>query len=434
MASGPLFFGLRYRTLTSTTFFSSAKTHRYDFSAASRTAGPRLDVSMLDLLAPAFCVLEVRFAELDQDGGGTLSFEELHSELLRSNFVNGDKLEELFESVDKTKTGVLGFADFTSLVYAFLFKYKNVGDLLFTDPDDARVVKAVLVFLENAMSTYDMDRNRKLDRGEIYQFFQDTWPGVIQSKVLDEALAQLCGDQAAKIEATFPEFMLILYAVTAKSPGSTVKGTYIKDNSRCLKSSSVPGKGENSALWIRIENAFKILELDFDMLDADHDGLLSVKEIYNAIPSTKTGQERSDFMARLSSKLECVQAQYSRQMDFFEYMFLGLIVTRDGSYTDLQPKSKNAAVVKKFFMLMHESYSNFDADKNNRLTYNEVEAMFSASFGEVSPKLKDAFHEFKLKDSGEAALDLARFFQMLYVLVKPDGAFNPSVYHPVKMV
>jgi Ca2+-binding EF-hand superfamily protein len=390
----------------------------------------------IELLAPAFCVLEDRFAELDRDGGGSLSFEELHAELLKSNFVHGDKLEELFQRVDKVKTGVLGFADFLSLVYTFLFRYKKVGTLLFTDKDDAHVVVSVLSFLEKAMSMYDADMNRTLDRDEIFSFFQDTWHAAVQSRVLDEALAQLYGDQASQIQATFTDYVFIVYTVAAKMPGTTVKGTYLTDSD--YKSNRfVAGKGEKSALWTLFENAFKILELDFEQLDEDHDGLLAVTEIYNAIPRTKTGAERSEFVARFSSKLECVKAQYSRQLDFFEYMFLGHIMTRDSSYLDLNPNSKNAAVVKKFFMLVHECFNTFDADKNNRLTYDEVRDMFTASFGEVTPKLKATFDMYKFKDGhtkGQEALDLAQFFKLLYVLVKPDGHFNPSLYNPVKII
>ena len=62
-----------------------------------------------------------------------------------------------------------------------------------------------------------------------------------------------------------------------------------------------------------------------------------------------------------------------RTLDFYEFCYLGFMMTQDGAYGDLVELSKDSKIVKKSFIDMHSFYRKYDADGNLRLTYDELE-------------------------------------------------------------
>jgi Ca2+-binding EF-hand superfamily protein len=396
-------------------------------------------MTLFDDLDGAFLVVEQRFSTIDRDGGGTLSFEELHAELLKDNFEYGDKLAELFVSVDRKKEGALHFPDFMALLYMFVSQYGAV-DTIVRNPADALKVGAAIQFMEQAMLEFDGDRDRKLSSAEVYAFFNKNWPEALEHQVVQKVLHQMFGEiPCTSIAVSLRDFMHILYAVTAMAPQTRLQGTYLVGRTAAAPVGLVPqGRPEQSPLWIRLENAFQVLEMDFKLFDVNKDGLVDVRHIYNVIPAT-TPSERELCMSRIQSKLPYVglgaQAQGS-SLDFFQYVLLGMYMTQDGSYLDLQPSSTNASVVKRCFMDLNGAYRHFDADKNDWLTADEIVALFRHCFGHgTHPSLQPAFEHFQYNPmphaGGQPALDRIRYIKVLYVIIRPQGAYNPAVAQPM---
>jgi Ca2+-binding EF-hand superfamily protein len=378
----------------------------------------------------AFVVLEQRFRAIDQDGGGTLSFEELHAELLKDKFEYGDVLAEMFRSVDISNRGALDFRGFMVLLWSF-FDKSGFVNAIFPDPYDAQAVTGVLGFMRNVMLKFDADRDFVLSVTEVFAFFNQHWSEVLQAMVLQRVLEEMYG-QNPTASVSLPDFMYILYAVTASSKEATLKGTYLIGRGVAAGFAPAHIRPEQSHLWIQLENAFIVLEVDFQLFDLDKDGLVHVENIYNVIP-TASVPERYRFIARMQAKL--AQGRIGNQLDFFEYMLLGMLMTQDGSYSDLQPNSTNAGVVKKCFMNLSHNCRQFDADKNNMLTFDEVQNLFRQCFGHVSATLRAAFDRFKfqpMQAEGREALDVLRFFKVLYVMIRPEGCYNPAIFNPVK--
>jgi Ca2+-binding EF-hand superfamily protein len=387
----------------------------------------------------AFQTLEMRFTDIDRDCGGTLSFDELESVLLSSGFTDVDQLRQAFKRVDFDGNGTLDFAEFMALLYLFLAKTGSVKTV-FTDEKHAHMVACTISYMEKAMSLYDVNKDRRLSVEEITAYFNQQWPDAIHSRVAQQVLMEICNDgKNEKKELNFVQFIHTMYIVAAKMPGTTVEGKYIcRDVSLPRGKGDNPfasGTGERSPLWMGLQDAFKVLEQDFHNFDTDKDGLVRVCDIENGVYMRKT--ERAKFAARLQSKLPHVQAQFSQQLDFFEYMFLAFMMTQDGSYLDLVPKSSNSSMVKKCFIDLYAQYKHFDADSNLRLTYDELQNFFRSLFGTEFPNLRSAFDQFKYSTSaanGREALDMSRFFKLLYALVVPDGTYHPLVYSVAKMI
>ncbi len=361
------------------------------------------------------------------------------SVLLSSGFTDVDQLRQAFKRVDFDGNGTLDFAEFMALLYLFLAKTGSVKSV-FTDEKHSHMVACTISYMEKAMSLYDVNKNSRLSVEEITAYFNQQWPDAIHSRVAQQVLMDICNDgKNEKKEMNFVQFIHTMYTVAAKMPGSTVEGRYI------IRDASLPrGKGDNpftygtgdrSPLWLGLQTAFKVLEQDFQNFDIDKDGLVRISDIETGVYMRKN--DRSKFAARLQSKLPHVQAEFSQQVDFFEYMFLAFLMTQDGSYLDLVPKSINSSLVKRCFIDLYAEYRRFDTDKNMRLTFDELQNFFRALFGAEFPNLRSTFDHFKYSTSaanGREALDMSRFFKLLYALVVPEGTYHPLVYNVAKMI
>mmetsp|Transcript_21421 Transcript_21421/g.49699 ORF Transcript_21421/g.49699 Transcript_21421/m.49699 type:complete len:714 (-) Transcript_21421:279-2420(-) len=396
-------------------------------------AAPK-DASLQSLLHEAFKVLEHRFANFDHDKAETLMYKELERELSMMGFRDGDKLAQIFKRVDFDGNGTLDFSEFLALLYLWAMNEGGDYSAFFRHPTNAAIIKKAFETMETSMLKYDVDRSRKLSIDELDAFFNEQLPQAVKcgayKEIADETFPK--EERAAGGEINFPRFMHMLYMITVKLPGSTIKGLYAKkDDSKSDRFAK--GRGENSHLWQELKGAFKVLEDDFLRFDKDGDHMVDYVEITMGIPATTSNAARLEILSRLEHAFAQVDVDQSRTLDFYEYMYLGFMMTQNGSYHDLVTNSSGSALVKRCFIDLHTYYRFYDQDKNMRLTYDELQKFFVDLFGVVTPKLQDAFNSVKYQSSatqGRDAVDIVRFMKMLYMLVCPNGTFHPTKYEP----
>jgi hypothetical protein len=149
--------------------------------------------------------------------------------------------------------------------------------------------------------------------------------------------------------------MHLLYMVVASMPASKVRGLYIQFRPS-TQDRFAQGRGENSQLWKELRVAFGVLETDFKRFDKDGDQVVDYTEITKGIPPTTSNQARLDVLTRLEYAFLQVDVDGSRTLDFYEYMYLGFMMTQNGSYFDLVQNSTGSAQVKKCFIVLHTYY------------------------------------------------------------------------------
>eukprot|EP00960_Hanusia_phi_P076277 768537-Hanusia_phi.AAC.15 len=388
------------------------------------------DSSLLSLLHESFKIMELRFANYDHDGVGTLMFRELQRELSLVGFTDMEKLEEAFRKIDFDGNGTLDFSEFICLLYFWV----NVGDYsqFFRHPDNAKIVHQAFNLMETSMIRYDADHNRRLSKKELDDFFSEQLPKAVpyyNNIYVSSGLK----DQG---EIKFPAFMYLIYETLCEMPESSISGKYrgisFKPSKAIQGSSAV---GENSEFWKELKVAFSVLEADFVRFDQDKNGFVDYAEITQAIPATRPRYDRLDTLSRLEHAFHQVDLNQDQTLDYFEFCYLCFMMTQNGSYLDLVDQTEGATHVKKAFINIHTCYRSFDADRNNRLTYDEMENFCNAQFGIVPANLQKIFGEIAQKSSsanGQEALDLVRFMKLLYVLVCPTAKFAPHQYSPGK--
>lgn len=74
------------------------------------------------------------------------------------------------------------------------------------------------------------------------------------------------------------------------------------------------------------------------------------------IPATTSNYARLEILSRLEHAFSLVDIDQSRTLDFYEYMYLGFMMTQTGSYHDLVQTSRGSAQVKKCFIDLHKYY------------------------------------------------------------------------------
>mmetsp|Transcript_17739 Transcript_17739/g.44683 ORF Transcript_17739/g.44683 Transcript_17739/m.44683 type:complete len:584 (-) Transcript_17739:108-1859(-) len=286
--------------------------------------------------------------------------------------------------------------------------------------------------MEKCMLTYDADRSRRLHASELDAFFQQQLPQAVQCGAYGKALDELfpAEDRRAGKELNFPNFMFMLYQVSCKLPGASIKGRYA---AKPKVDPFAAGVGEKSVLWQELQGAFQVLEDDFVRFDRNGDKVVDYTEITMGIPNTTSNAARLEILSRLEHAFSQVDLDQSRSLDFYEYMYLGFMMTQSGSYNDLA-NSNGSTIVKRCFIDIHTNYRKYDADRNLRLTWDELERFSKDLFGVVPPELPKAFSQVKYQSSatqGRDAVDVVRLMKLLYMLVCPQGKFHPSVYDAV---
>ena len=109
------------------------------------------------------------------------------------------------------------------------------------------------------------------------------------------------------------------------------------------------------------------------------------------------------------------------------------MMTQNGAYHDLVTESKDSAKVKRAFIDIHTFYRKYDADKNLRLTWDEVQNFCLGLFQMLPPNAESLFEKVKYQSSatqGRDAVDVVRFMKLLYNLVRPTGDFAIGKYEP----
>jgi len=385
------------------------------------------DSSLESYLHEAFKLLELRFSSFDHDGAQMLMYRELEHDLSMQGFLDSDRLAGMFKRVDFDGNGTLDFSEFLALLYLFSCDQGHLT-VFFRHPTNANLIKTAFDVMEKAMVKYDADRSRKLSISELDAFFREQMPNAVTSGVYKHVVDQVYPPQVRMgYELSFPSFMHMLYIVSSKLPGNSIKGTFAHKPTMGGNSSFRTGRGEQSALWQSLRHAFKILEADFKSFDRDNDDHVDYTEITMGIPPSTTNHERLDILSRLEHAFKAVDVDGSRTLDFYEYMYLGFMMTQRGAYHDLVQSSQGSAQVKKCFIDIHTHYRHFDEDGNMRLTWDELQKLFVALFGELHPRLPEVFAKVKYQSSatqGRDAVDVVRFMKLLYMLICPDGRYG----------
>ena len=221
--------------------------------------------------------------------------------------------------------------------------------------------------------------------------------------------------------------MHLIYLVLSQMPASTLVGRYAK-----LPKIGSPVDGK---LWSQLQAAFKVIEIDFIGFDKDGDRCVDYKEITMCVPASRPGYDRLDILSRLQNHFNSVDIDGDRTLDFYEFCYLGFMMTQDGAYGDFVEFSKDSCVVKKCFVDLHSFYRKYDTDGNLRLTFDELEKFATDHFGHIPPSMSSCFDRVKYKSSatqGRYAVDVVRFMKMLYMMTVPEGEFHPDRYDPQK--
>jgi Ca2+-binding EF-hand superfamily protein len=114
------------------------------------------------------------------------------------------------------------------------------------------------------------------------------------------------------------------------------------------------GKGPQSAMWKQLQNAFSVLEKDFKKLDVEGDGLIDYQELAKVVPLVDK-HVRVGLLARLQNAFGFADADKSKTLDFFEFMFMTFQLTQDGSYQQVV-KSVDPGTVKLTMMGVYKCY------------------------------------------------------------------------------
>jgi hypothetical protein len=196
-----------------------------------------------------------------------LTFPELANELSLVGFTDLERLNDLFQKVDKDRSGTLNFSEFLSLLYLWHNVAEGNYEAFFRHPVNANVVAQAFSNMESHMFKYDADMSRRLDLQELRAFFRDQWPEATSSGkgVLENVLPLFIRGNDS---LSFPGFMLLIYTVACHLPGSALNGKYAP-TPQGAAIRPLSGSGPDSTFWRELIAAYEVLEADFRRFDAD---------------------------------------------------------------------------------------------------------------------------------------------------------------------
>lgn len=214
-----------------------------------------------------------------------------------------------------------------------------------------RVAKDGFAQMAHKMRKYDSDGNFQLDTKELKNFFFHEIPRAVSTGVLDQAMREGQHDTNDSGGTTFTEFMMLLYVVLVRLPGSTIRGMYANSFNKVQQAQRFAhGKGPACSFWQQLAQGFAACETDFRALDTGNSGTIDREEITSAIPRTVHNNMRLDMIGRLQHAFMIVDVDRSGSLDFFEYLHLAFMMTQNGPYKDLIQNATNPALVKKCMM------------------------------------------------------------------------------------
>lgn len=366
-----------------------------------------------NLLGTAFTILEKEYTSINSDGAD-MTFAELARALANRGFQKTAELKDLFKRVDKHNTGSLGFPEYLALMYYFpeICRYDFI-----LPARDADTVDRAFKFLENAYINYDVDKSRTLSREELKAFVSQNLP-----LISDAQFTEMCDAIFPKgsDKLTFKRFLLLLYSLlnpTGQYTTATTRST-MKERGKIAKSPD-PQAGVTETFKL-LEHAFRVLEEDFARFDADNNNIITLSELSEAL-KTKNSQQLVTVISQLEHLFRRVDLDDSGGIDFVEFLYFVYLLVENGSYKDIINDAVDSSAVKRAFVFLRRSYSQYDSDGNQRLDKDEVSRFLVECFGNV-PKTFDKIFD-RIKNVRRANIDFVRFMQLLYELVLSNGKY-----------
>jgi hypothetical protein len=104
--------------------------------------------------------------------------------------------------------------------------------------------------------------------------------------------------------------------------------------------------GERSSVWEFLHKAFVVLEQDFAALDAEGNGYVELKAVTMGVPFM-AGVHQFDVLSRLESVYELSSLDRGEAIDFYDFLLLVFVMTRDGSYSHVVGNSQDHRQVRR---------------------------------------------------------------------------------------
>eukprot|EP00698_Gefionella_okellyi_P011694 TRINITY_DN30_c0_g1_i1.p1 TRINITY_DN30_c0_g1~~TRINITY_DN30_c0_g1_i1.p1 ORF type:complete len:680 (+),score=180.18 TRINITY_DN30_c0_g1_i1:63-2042(+) len=357
-------------------------------------------------LAQAFSVLETRFSSYDVDRAGTITFAQLVRRMTLTGFRDSERLQDLFNKVDADKSGTLDFSEFIMLMFYF-----DPLDRVFKGPA-LQAVQTAWHALESTLGRMDPSGQLQLNRDATFKFLEAAL-GTGSSSAPDVALAF-----AHHATIGLSDLMHLLYAIVSPSGRYHVKVT---TKIQSLLNHPSTGRGEGSAPWMQLQQAFMALEKDFQAFDRDNSGFIDLRELTD-LSADRRSKDLIDTISRLQHYFTIVDLDDSGSLGFDEYMYLAFLLVRDGGYADVVEHAVDASTVKKALLYLHQAFTKADADKSMRLTRDELHVLLKGLIGEV-PAQADAIFTKLMSSSTRQHIDFVRTMRLLYELIRGDGIF-----------
>ena len=368
-----------------------------------------------------------------------IMYPNFENQLALRGFHNHDALNLVWKHVDLNQSGSLDFSEFLSLMFlwAEVGSYENI----LQSEASAELVKDAFVALQNNWLFYDDDKNRKFNYDELFHFMTEKLPSIMEysKPIIDKCYPP--SEVESGVQLSFPRFMHLLYCCFQEHPDRVSGKVYVASGNikhmigrRRAEVTEGSMLGDQSVAWIFLSGAFIILEKDFSNFDKDNNGYIDYKELTIGVPS-KEGAARFDVISRLEFIFDMVDLDRSKSIDFYEFLYLVFVTTRDGSYSDLVEASSGHSQVGLALVHLHSLFNTSSTTSIEWLRLSDVELFCTSEFGLVPEGLQADFGRVACSldaNNEEPVIDFLRFIRLLYFLTLPKGRYHYSCYAPCK--
>jgi hypothetical protein len=264
------------------------------------------------------------------------------NQLALRGFHDKASLDLVWNHVHQHSAGSVDFSEFLSL----MFLWGEVGDydVILESSSNAEAVKQAFAALQSNWVSYDRDKNRKFDRDEFNDFLLDKLPNIMERS---RRIIDVHFPPSQKGGISFPRFMHLLYCCFVELPQNVSAKQYVnigvikhilvqQRSERQLGSSAC----ERSVVWQFLHKAFVVLEQDFAAFDAEGKGYVALSAVTMAVPFM-AGVHQFDVLSRLESVYELSSLDRTEAIDFYEFLLLVFVMTRDGSYSHVVGNSQD---------------------------------------------------------------------------------------------